>query len=304
MKPTLLQMRGLSLERLSAFCEVYHSRGLSTAARDKARVAQLSRQMKDLEAYFGVQLFSRTREGMIPSPLADELYQIVVQDLRRLEEFRARCGGHPVVLRVTAGSSFIHWRAGPLLGGLRARMPHVQWEFQARRFNERVPAVRNHECDFAVVRRELVTRELKGIPLMTVGHRMVVRRDLLQNTRAGDDAARLLQTLPLALPPEGDFREALDRQAWKQGLRLSVALHVTSFIMAADAARTGSFAAILPRYAADTFDQTAFAVLPVPLMNGFVQHLELCSSPRFTQVSRAAEDATRVLHSLWHGDGR
>lgn len=302
MNSALLRCRGISLERLAAFCDVVSARGLGQASRDRSRVAQLSRQMKELEAYFGVELFERTHRGMIPTALGEELYHIVRNDLRQLEDFRARCAGQPAIIRVTAGNSFIQWRIGPRLGALRERLPQVQWELQARRYYERVPAVRNHECDFAIVRRELISKDLESTPLMTIEHLLFVRRDLLKRAGNGQDAKRLLAKLPLALPPEGDFRLALNQAAIKHELRLNVALHVTSFTMAACAAQTGSYAAILPHIARPEFPDEEFVILSLPLMEGYVQHLALCSNPRFTRVNMAAEEALKELHGLWCGN--
>ena len=298
MNSELLQKRGLSLERLDSFCKIVLAGGLSQAADGHAgRVAQLSRQVRDLEEFFGVELLLRTGRGMVPTESGQELFRIIRHDLRMLDDFRAKCAGQPGVIRITAGNSIIHWCLGPALGALGARLPGFQLEVRALRTFERVPTVRNHECDFAIVRREALTPQLKSKPLLTVNYRLFVRRDLLAKVGT-KDANKLLEKLPLALPPEGDFRRALDRAADRHQVQLNVVLHVTSFTMAARAANTGHYAAILPHLAARDFADKEFAILPVPLLGTYAQHLHLAWNPSFVRVSQAAAKARPALMEL------
>ena len=304
MNSDLLHQRGLSLDRLDSFCRVVTSGSISQAAvatGSKAGAARLSRQISDLEEFFGVSLLERTSQGVIPTPMGKELFEIARNNLQELGDLRSRCAGLRPILRITAGNSMIHWRIGPLLEKLHQRFPNVQWELHARRSFERVPAVRNHEFDFAIVRDNLVSAELKSTPLLTIHHRLFLRRDLLQ--RAGtEDVGRLLQKLPLALPPEGDFRLALNDAVKREGIGLNIALQVTSFTMAACAVRSGAYAAILPHIAGRDFDEAEFASYPLPLMKNYVHHLHLCFNTSVARVSAEAATACQELHQLWCGD--
>jgi len=298
MNSELLQKRGLSLERLDSFCKIVLAGGLSQAADGHpGRVAQLSRQVRDLEEFFGVELLRRTGRGIVPTESGEELFRIIRHDLRLLDDFRVKCAGQPGVIRITAGNSVIHWCLGPALVALSARLPNFHLEVRALRTFERMPAVRNHECDFAIVRREALTPQLKSKPLITMQYLLFVRRDLL--AKAGTkDPNKLLEKPPLALPPEGDFRLALDRAADQHQVRPKVVLNVTSFTMAARAVQTGHFAAILPHVAARDFDGKDFAILPVPLLGTYALHLHLAWNPSFVRISQAAEKARPALMEL------
>ena len=59
----LFSKAGLSLERLKTFIEVVEARGFTAAAKgDPTRQSQYSRQVRELEAYFGVELLVREQE--------------------------------------------------------------------------------------------------------------------------------------------------------------------------------------------------------------------------------------------------
>ena len=304
MNSELLQKRGLSLERLHSFIRIAEAGGITRAADgDEKEVAKMRRQLGQLEAFFGVDLMVRTGKGMDLTDSGQELLRIVRHDLRLLEDFRAKCAGQPGVIRIAAGNSVIHWHLAPALGEIAKRLPGMRIEMRALRTFERVPAVRDLECDFAIVRRDAMTPKLKGKPLLAVSHRLVARRDLL--ARAGiKDASQLPGKLPLALPPEGDFRLHLNRAAARHGVDFNVMLHVTSFTMAARAARTGQFAAILPHIAAGDFADKEFAVLPLPLLGNYAQHLQLCWNPAAIRVSQAAAAALPALVELLRTDAR
>src|SRR5215475_9724988 len=106
----LFAQSGLSLERLKTFREIVAAGGISAAARDDSnRQSQYSRQLKELEKYFGVELLKR---GHGPAELTDagqRLYEIIGRTLSALDELRLTCAGLPLELTLGAGESLIQW---------------------------------------------------------------------------------------------------------------------------------------------------------------------------------------------------
>lgn len=227
----------------------------------------------------------------------EKLLHIAKQDLRALESFREKCAHQPATVRITAGNSVIHWLLGPRLADLGKRLPEMKFELRALRSFERIPAVRDHDCDFAIVRRDLITPPLKSAALFPTQHRLIARRDLLAKARS-TDVHQLLEKLPLALPPRGHFSHCARSGRGPHRVRLNVVISVTAFSMAARAVHTGRYAAILPHVAAVDFPPKDFAMLPVPLLGGFTQRFHLCWNPRVIRVSHAAEEAKPVLQEL------
>lgn len=67
MNRPLLARGGLSLDRLASLVALADARGVSAAARgDPARQSQFSRQLKELEAFFGVALIERRQTAVRP----------------------------------------------------------------------------------------------------------------------------------------------------------------------------------------------------------------------------------------------
>ena len=74
----LFAMSGLSLERLKSFADIVAAGGISAAAGDDSnRQSQFSRQLKELERYFGVELIKRGRGPMKLTPAGEQLHRVI-----------------------------------------------------------------------------------------------------------------------------------------------------------------------------------------------------------------------------------
>src|ERR1700744_3939963 len=121
---SLFAQSGLSLERLKTFREIVAAGGITAAAGDDSnRQSQFSRQLKELERYFGVELLKRGRGPAELTDAGQRLYEIIGYTLRALEEFRGTCAGQPVELAIGAGESLIQWLLMPRLPGLAEAHP-------------------------------------------------------------------------------------------------------------------------------------------------------------------------------------
>src|SRR5947209_7859468 len=119
MYENLFAQSGLSLERLKTFREIVAAGGITAAAGDDPnRQSQYSRQLKELEKYFGAELLKRGRGPAELTEAGQRLYEIIGHTLSALEEFRLTCAGQPVELRIGAGESVIQWLLLPRLPAL------------------------------------------------------------------------------------------------------------------------------------------------------------------------------------------
>src|SRR6266478_6772887 len=169
----LFAQSGLSLERLKTFREIVAAGGITAAAGDDSnRQSQFSRQLKELERYFGVELLKR---GHGPAELTDagqRLYEIIGHTLSALEEFRLTCAGQLVELTIGAGESLIQWLLLPRLSGLAAAHPKLTVVFQNLKTDEILEQLVNGALDFGVVSRIEPHRALASAPLGRLDFRL------------------------------------------------------------------------------------------------------------------------------------
>ena len=107
MLETLLKERGLSLDRLQTFAKVAAAKGvLKAAGGDAVTQSMYSRQIKELESFFGAQLMNRSSGGVALTAAGEELYDHVSQIFNTLTEFKARCQTPANLLSFTPAINF------------------------------------------------------------------------------------------------------------------------------------------------------------------------------------------------------
>src|SRR5437763_14976644 len=101
---------GLSLERLDAFAQIVAASGISKAAPGNlTRQSQYSRQLKELEEFFGVELVQRGKGRFQLTPEGRELFRVIQMQIGGLEELLRRWSNARVDLRIGAGEAWLHW---------------------------------------------------------------------------------------------------------------------------------------------------------------------------------------------------
>src|SRR4249919_690576 len=104
----LLSKGGLSLDRLHNFCLIADAGGLTKAAdRDPAKLSLYSRQIRELEEFFGVELKRRHGKGIVITDAGRRLAQVTRTHLRGLEDFQREAKGMPKRLSIASGSGNI-----------------------------------------------------------------------------------------------------------------------------------------------------------------------------------------------------
>lgn len=88
----LIQESGLSIERLRNFCQIAHAGGITRAADGNPITQSLySRQLKELEEYFGVELVRRKGRGIVLTSAGEKLNALACEYLGMLRDFRNGC---------------------------------------------------------------------------------------------------------------------------------------------------------------------------------------------------------------------
>lgn len=268
MYENLFAQSGLSLERLKTFREIVAAGGITAAAGDDSnRQSQFSRQLKELEHYFGAELLKR---GHGPAELTDagrRLYEIIGHTLSALEEFRLTCAGQPIELIIGAGESLIQWLLLPRLSGLAAAHPRLAVTFQNLKTDEIIKRVLDAGVHYGVVSRFTPHRALASTPLGKLEFRLFVPAQFLPANRRLKLQSDILNHLPLAmLDGSAGVREAVEKEAQSSGVKLNVRLRFSSYPQLAQAVQNLDVAAIMPELAATTFDASKIRMVTLPFL--------------------------------------
>lgn len=295
---TLFNRGGLSLDRLRNFALVADAGGVSRAAGgDPARMSLFSKQIKELETFFGTALTRRQGRTMELTEAGNRLAQLARAHLSGLEDFQQTCQDAPQTLSFGSGNSVLEWFLLPHMAKLRQALPNTQFDLQSARTNDLVQRLTDMSMDLALMREDAVVRPLKSKRLLRTTYSLFVPKRLAKGI-ALDDAKALLAQVPLATSLGGQFREQLTAAAGKAGWPLRIELACGSLTQAARAVQTGVYGAVLPNLAAVEFSPGEVLQLPLPLLKSYERHLALAWNPRLIAVRPAVERALKVLETV------
>lgn len=248
---SLLATRGLSLERLQGFLDFAEAGSLIKAAGgDAVRQSQLSRQLRDLDEFFGIELTSRRGRGLTLTEAGRELARLAREQFKSLQDFQAGCRLAPVRLSLVSARTILNYVVIPrlrpdLIKGVSLDLRH---EFSSGS----AAAVAEGRYDLCIIDRLPTPRTMCRCPLGKMTYSLYAPKRLVPRRLSWRDAVK---RLPLALPAAGRIREALDPNLYDNS---TAVVGLPGFDSCLGLLRTGNYAAVLPDVAATSLDSKSF----------------------------------------------
>src|SRR5271170_6388373 len=164
----MLSKGGLSLDRLHNFCRIAEAGGITKAAGgDPGKQSLYSRQIKELETFFGVELKMRRGKGIMLTDAGQQLARLARAHMVGLADFQRTAKNLPQRISIGSGNSVIEWILTPRMGALGKALPNTQFECFADRTRVIVSRLLDLTLDVGIIRETAVQRPLKSSPLTT-----------------------------------------------------------------------------------------------------------------------------------------
>ena len=292
---TLFNRGGLSLDRLRNFVLISDAGGISRAADgDPTRMSLFSKQIKELESFFGTALTRRQGRTVKLTDTGNQLAQLARVQLTGLEDFQLTCQNVPQTLSIGSGNSLIEWLILPQMANLRQSLPNTRFELYDGRTEDLVRQLTDMSLDLALIREDAVVRPLKFKRLLMLNFSLFLPKRLAATIQK-DNLKAAMAGLPLATSVGGQFREHLTTAAAKADYQLRIELSCSGFTAAARAVKTGAFCAALPNLAAVDFAPGEVVQIPLPFLKSYARPICLAWNPRLTAVRPAVEGAIKTL---------
>ncbi len=301
----LFAERGLSLDRLKTLIEVGRAGSIAAAARgDSARQSLYSRQIKELEEFFGVELALRRGKVLALTKPGWELVRLASESLCLLDDFKSRSRNMPYRFTIGAGDSLHAWVAAPVLAEIQRR--GLPWLFALENLrNSEIPLkLQNMDVDFGIVRTSALESEgLESRVIRCMDYALYVPAALGGRKVRGteDDFPRLLEMFPLAtLGSASGFFTSLKRNCAESGIRLRVQCETQSFPFAARMLKSGAFMAVLPCMVEPELGKD-FIKVTHPALDRLSRSISLAWNPRLLRVRPSAKRVIDVFSSPEQG---
>jgi len=254
---------GLSLDRLRTFLEIAEAGNIAKAAKgDTNRQSQYSRQLKELEGFFGIALARKVGRRIEITEEGHRLAGMIRRHFSELDDFRKVMSGRPIAIRIGAAASVLEWMVLPGLAGCRAVLGEVVIELEPCRSADVARGVSDGRLDFGILREDAAPADAKRWRLGRIGYALFAPKAAwrsgagIAGVFAGHDFGELL--------PGGQFheryRDLLAQQKWAP----RVVARAGSFLQLAKLVRGAGVAAVLPVTAAVEFDPAKVLSKPLP----------------------------------------
>jgi LysR family transcriptional regulator, nitrogen assimilation regulatory protein len=259
----LLSQSGFSMDRLATLCELADLGSFSKAAKGDPNTASLmSRQIRELESFFGTDLVRRKGRGLELTEAGVELAAVGRENFKGIADFAARCRGRDWCVRLAASNSVAQWVVLPKMGEILRRCPGVRFEIHHQQTREMVAMTREGVFDLALVRKDALLPGMRRAVLGEIRHALFIPQGL--SRQAPKSVATALVSLPMALPIGGHMRELMDQLAASAGGTPKIAVACSSYMQAAGLVAGGACAAVLPETAINTLEAGKIHRLPLP----------------------------------------
>ncbi|MGZ3451066.1 MAG: LysR family transcriptional regulator [Polyangiales bacterium] len=270
--------KGLSLERLRSLLDVADAGGITRAAKgEPTRQSQLSRQLGELEQYFGRPLTERRGGRVALTSFGRQVVEHARFTLAGLASLREHANAAPPLFTLGAGDALLHWLVIPRLPRIAKAEPHARFRVIALPAEPLGRALEDGEVDLALLRGDATPPGMHARRLGSVDHALFVPKAIAPR---GVKADELIHHVPLALQTSDvDFRTRFREQ-------IDVRLSCETFPQCLRAVTTGAFAAILPTLARTELPAARY--LEVPLAR-LASNVSLAYAPRLISARAHAE---------------
>lgn len=268
----LFSKGGLTLDRLRSFMQMAQAGSIAKAAPgDANRQSQISRQIRELEQFFGVELTRRRGKTLSLSPAGERLATLIQEQLQDLEDFRREQSGLAKSFTIGTGASVLEWLVMPALPQIATQLGGANLSVVPYRSRNLAEAIREGRVDFAVIRQDALPPQARHEKLMRLRFILCIPRRLLKKDACAREVAQpsLWQSLPFAAGRDGGQMDQSLRQAMaKAGVDFKPKFECGSMLQVRQLVEMGACAAVLPEIGVRGLDDTETLLTPfAPMRN-------------------------------------
>lgn len=293
-------LSGFSIERLRAFCKVAEAGSIVSAAKgESTRQSQFSRQIKELEEFFGTKLVERAGKTIRLTQDGKKVALLTQTFLRAVQDLRAS-SGQKELLRLGAGESVLRWVLMPRLAAIQNLDPAVRFDLATRRTGDCVESLKRGILDLAIVRSDAVEDGLTALPCGSLSYSLVVPRKLLPGGMAA--GVQFVRSLPFAmLSGDGVLAKMVVELATKLEIQLDIRMRAENFSLIMSAIESANLATVLPEPAVKDLSKERFAVVQVEGIASLSRNLVLAYATEAANLRQEIRRFAPRLSALFSG---
>lgn len=292
--------KGLTVERLRAFCDIVEAGSVVAAAR-KTGIGQdqYSRQIRALERAVGAKLFFKEGRFLRPTREGIRLAAVTRAYFDALGEIAGKGPDKPT--RIGASDAIMRWMLIPRYAEILNAVGAIKVE--NHRTREIIDAVLNSEVDLGIIRADAATMEFEVEAFPALTYALAVPRALLPEKSAS--AILNVRDLPfVSIDGDGAFVRAVTGLFTQHDLPVRIVGRVESFSLAVELAKSFPAATIVPKQAMAEFPSETFAQVALEGMAKLDRPLAVICNKQAVLLSSTLRRNAARLARLFSGSQR
>lgn len=255
---------GFSLDRLRSLLAVYEAGYIARASgNDRTRAHLISRQISELEAFFGTALRRKEGRQAVLSSTGEKLALIIKDFYRTIQSFQDEVEGLQTI-ELGTGNSIIETMLIPRINELRQASSDSELMLRNRRSGEIVEQLLSGDLDLGIIPASKLAGKLVTKPLGKVIYELYVPMGLTGRILPRDPF-EVIQKYPYAsIDGSGEIRTAIQNEGRSKGVLIRPQLECSGYSMVASAVLGGDFCGILPSYCRNRFEEQNFQRMKMP----------------------------------------
>lgn len=294
---------GFSLDRLRRLIEVENAGYIAKAAAgDRILANQISRQISELEDFFGKTL--RKKEGKLAklNDRGSELAAITGTFFKRLEEFQNKLDGGKAILVLGAGQAYIENFLIPGLPVIQKSLPDLKIKLRNLTTHQIRNGLESGDLDLGILSsRTKLKPKFKTSKLFSFGYQLFVPRSWEDKVNKKNPIDSIF-SLPFAvLEGSGELSSQINHYAQKKGKLIEPEIECSSLAQIATAIRTGVCCGILPSYMKDSRIDAKAKSYDLEKLKTLRRTILIAWKPTSPRIVNYLEDAAFVINNLFKG---
>lgn len=177
----LYSQQGFTLPRLRAFMEVAEAGGIAKAVgSDTVTQSKYSRQIGELEDFFGVELLQKRGKTLALTEAGEDLVRVARESLLGIADFKNACEKRPIRFTIGGGATLLQGLIAPQLGKLCDQVPSVSILLRNLRTREVISGLQDLSLDFGLLKKTALPANLAGKRLGDLHYSLYVPKNLIQ----------------------------------------------------------------------------------------------------------------------------
>lgn len=295
----LFDRGGLSHERLFALVRLAEEGSLIRAANgDTGLQSRYSHSIKELSAYFGVELTERVGKSVRLTENGERLVMLAHDHFGNVLRFKQNARGVAPRFRLAAEESLLQFIAIPAIASSRRPNFRVRFSLHCVLGTEITHRLAEQRLDFGLLTQKHAP---KGLKVTTIGKvkRIIVVPDQIGSRRGMLTLEEALLACPHAcFSGDRSQRESIETIAKSLGGHFDPELECDSISQCVAAVTSGRFASILPQWAWNSGSLLPHSICDDSALEPLSENLVLMWNPRLTKTHGAvAKEAAQVLEN-------